>query len=337
MKTKLSVNGPGLEASSVESVSANASVEASIKDITIQQIAGEIHLRSRLESGKLQLSFSPHFEVRIERLEVTSGAPVDRLVKKLVAVGLTEDHAKKAVEVFGDQPFDVEIGDIEGAESKLITEDSHVLVPATNEGRSLDVPLPNIAINLDPVIDVQNLRIENIRVGGSTTLEAKNWATNPSKLSDFTVFTETPDVITYKTAQIDEPGLRPIEVPVLGFPDLATTVAIPRLGASEMPVTVESKTGGFDIRVRLLDWHPRWGVRFCIGIGPFEKCLVIEFGINLTIYLQYRWVLTLLQVALVIRNAFLNNISIALKLTNTVFNKIKIGLFRALGVMIERM
>ena len=335
MKTQIDVNGAQIEASSIDNFTTNAAVDAVIKDITIQQIAGDINLRSRLQDGKLRLSFSHHFDWGISKLELSPGVPMEEFLKKLTDAGLTADQAKKAADVFGSQQFDIELSEITGLDSELVTEDSRLMIAGSKELKSLDIPLPNIPINLDPHIDVQNLSIKDIRVGGNTVIEARNIGTQPSKLADFSVLTEIPDILTFKTAEVNEAGIKPIEVPRFGLPDLATTIEIPRLGTTEMPFAFESDTGGADIRLLLLDWHPRWRKEICIKIGPYKKCVWIEFGINLVINLNYRWALTLLKVSLVIKNAFLNQISIGLKFTNTVFNKIKIGLLNVLKVLIQ--
>lgn len=331
MKTEIEVRGAEIESSTVESVSAEASLQASAQSVTIEQIAGDVKLESRLQDGKVEISFSPHFDWGIRLATMAEKRGEERLHEQLKAVGLSEDHIAKVVEIIENEPIDLEVSELRFVDesSKVeIGDETHELreVP---EGRATSLPLPSIPINLYPSIDVQNLKIENISLGAETTLSAVDLKTTTTPLDDFSVVTDTPDLIAYTKAEVEKTRLQPLTIPHFGLPNIHTSLDISQFGAKELPISIDSNTGGADISLKLLDWHPRWTREICIKVWKFKKCVWIEFGVNLRIVLRYKWVLHLLRVSMQIRNAFLNGIRITVKLAKIALDKIKIGLFNA--------
>ena len=332
MKLETHIHGAALEPSSISSVSANASIDAQVRDISIEQIAGDINLRSKLKDGKLRLSFSPHFDwgVSFTKEEASASGRIDA---KLKEAGLSDEQIEAVARVFAEEPVEFEMGEITAHDSKALVGDDTYDIPGSVEGKGISIPLPDIPVNLDPSIDVRNFKIENIGIGGNTTIEAENIATQPSALNDFHFKTDAPDIINFSSAEINDARVRPIEVPELSLPDLATSIEVPRVGATEMPINVESTTGGSDVRVRLLDWHPRWRREICLRVWRWKKCAWIEFGINLVIDLEYRWELSLLRIALKVRNAFINNIKIGIRITKVTVKAVRIGLLKVLKLL----
>jgi hypothetical protein len=192
--------------------------------------------------------------------------------------------------------------------------------------------LPDIPFSLDQEIDIKNLEINNLGFNGNSPINIGKVETNETPLGDLEYATSAPDPIGFTSAQVDDPKLQPIQLPKLSLPDLATIINIDKLGSSEIPLEIESSTGGSDVNVPLLDWHPRWREEICIKVWRFKKCAFVEFGINLNISLYYRWNITLLRFTVAIRNAFANGISVALKATGIVLETIQIGLLKALKV-----
>ncbi len=332
MKLDTYINGGEIEPSSIASMSATASVDAKIRDITIDQIAGDINLRSKLKDGKLHLSFSPHFDWGISLTNYAAPGD-DRISAKLSEAGFSIEQIASVVRIIDEEPIEIEFGETTARDSRAQVGDDTFDIPGSVEGKGISIPLPDIPINLDPSIDVRNFKIENIGIGGDTVIEAVNFATQPAALKDFHFTSEAPDIINFSSAEINEARVRPIDVPEVSLPDLQTSLHVPRVGATEMPIDVVSTTGGSDIRLRLLDWHPRWRREICIRLGRWKKCAWIEFGVNLVIDFEYRWTLSLLRVALKVRNAFINNITVGIRVTQISVKGIRIGLLKVLKIL----
>jgi hypothetical protein len=120
--------------------------------------------------------------------------------------------------------------------------------------------------------------------------------------------------------------IQPIVVPEIKIPDVGTKIVIPKIGSSEIPIDFETDKGSSDINLQILDWHPRWRKELCLKLGPWKKCAWIEYGVNLTILLSYKWEIELLRLSIVIRNAFVNAITITLRLSGIIIKGISVGL-----------
>ncbi|MFA7340605.1 MAG: hypothetical protein WC028_27725 [Candidatus Obscuribacterales bacterium] len=326
MKTNTSIIGGELEESSIESASANASIDAKIKSFSIEQILGKVTLRSKLVNGKITISLTPHFDWGTSFTQSVDTL-TDSLTTKLEKEGFSKEDIKKINSVLQTETPDFEFGELEEVSSSATVGDE--ITPVIRETTAgITLPLPNIPINLDPEIDVKNLSINDIAVGGSTVLTANLIHTQPAKLRDFDFVTDIPDIIAYSSAEVNNARLRPIEIPQLGLPDLQTTLSLPKLGAEEMKFEVDSKSGGADVTVTPVNRKKLWRKTICVRFFGIKKCLWIEFGVSFRIDVHYDWQLETLKVALTIKNAFLNQIDIAIKISKAALSKIKVGLLK---------
>jgi hypothetical protein len=148
------------------------------------------------------------------------------------------------------------------------------------------------------------------------------------RLNDFEVASSEPEFVLLDKAEITNFRMRPMSVPAFGLNNLRTEVAIPKLGSSEIPVSVESRNGTSDVRIPLINWRKTWEINLSFRVLWKRVRLRIEFGFELKLTLKYRWVIELLQVNIRFINAFLNNILITVSVPSLIFTNLKIGLLK---------
>jgi len=333
MKLTTRVTGAEVESSSIDSITASGSLEAKVRSVTIEQIAGTATLRSKLESGRISLSFSPHFSYGFTLASLATNNFDDPIDQKLRELGYSDEQIDKIAEIIGTTPLDIETKDIVPTDSIMVIGDQRHQISTKLLADSLTFGLPDIPINLDQGIDVRNLAINDLGFSGQTPINVGRVETTTMPLGDMEYTTGAPDILRFTTAEINEARLQPIDIPKLSLPDLGTSINIDKFGSTEIPLDVESTNGGSDINLPILDWHPRWRQEVCIKVWRYKKCVYVEFGVNLNISLYYRWSMTLLKFKMAIRNAFVNGVTVTVKASSILLSTIHIGLLRTLRIV----
>ncbi len=329
MKTNTTINGAEIESSSIQSVSVQADLGAKIDSITIEQIAGNITLRSKMEKGKATLTFSPYFDWGGSWLNAKALGD-GPLAKKLKDHGFSDEQISEIIQIMqAEKPDLKKIGDPELID---VGSDGAVVTQSKPKDFAIGIPLPSFDVNADPEVDVRNFEIKNIVANSNTVIEATQLSTKAALLKDFAFTTDVPDVLGYKSAEITEARLRPIDIPSLQMPDVDFECSIPKFGSTQLPITIESKSGGSDIKIKLFEWKPRFRTGISIDLWFTTVSLWIEFGVDVRVDIFYRWNITLLRIALLIKNLFLNAITLTARFSNLVLQKIRIGLLGAKSI-----
>jgi hypothetical protein len=201
-------------------------------------------------------------------------------------------------------------------------------VPApvtTGERAALELPLPDIPINLDTQVDLRDVELAGVGFRETTTVVTEDMDLSGLGIDDFEVHTPAPEPITLDQAEVLNLRTRPAHVPSLALSNLKTTLAVPRISSDEIALDLEVQRGGADLNATLLDWHPRWRASICVRVLWVTVCLWIEYGINFKISLHYRWVLERLHQALRIRNAIAKEIKVGLSIARMWLSNLRMG------------
>jgi hypothetical protein len=340
---RLRIEDPALEPTTLQRIEVkDTEIKVHVDSFAIERIDGNATLRSRLTNGRLRIEFNLVFDVDVDWGLFSQARIQNEVRSEFSRAGLSNEQADRVVQIIRNR---VTSGKTRATVKAL----SGVTQPGWDEDRSsssqqqiagetsvarlvFNIPLPNIPINLDPRFDIQNFTINNLDFQQKTNIVSDNINLSGLRLNDFEVLTQMPDPVSLQKAQVDEFRLAPVEVPAFQLRNIRSELNVPKIGSAAIPFSIESKDGSSDLHVPLLNWRPRWIATIDLGIVTIR----ITLGFDFLIDLFYRWVMTLLRVSVMLKNAFLNGIKVTLTIAQIAFTNLKVGLLKFARLIYSR-
>src|SRR5581483_11497263 len=179
-------------------------------------------------------------------------------------------------------------------------------VPLNSTRGSIEIPIPwdiNLP-NLNPSINVNNLTIAGIDASSTTDISTDPIQMARVGVDDFQVALADSDAFSADRAQLDNFQISPINIQQLEVRNIGIPISIPKLGSSQIPINIESTNGYADVQFNLFSWTLAAGIDYCFDLWFASIHVWCKFGFNFTVYLKFRWVVLLLRVAIMIKDAF---------------------------------
>lgn len=349
-KTTIAVRNAVLEPTSVAKVEAKAAIDVSADSLKVGMIEGGARLESILRQGVLHFVFSPHFDWGISLALEEQGASTTELEERLREFGLTDEQVKQtvglieqgleaavfdatpAVPVTSDDGWVIRTGELETRPPDVAAK------PGVESKFDLAIPLPNIPLNLSPSIAVADAELKDIRINSGDGAEVVgSIETGPIAFGDFDVETASAPSLHFEQVEAKQLRIDPMHIGRLNLGDITTHPEIPQLGVSSLPIHIDAGPGNAAVSVQLVDWKPRWRNKLCIDVWIYKKCIWIEYGINVKLYLTYNWLLSLLKVDLTLKNVFLRGIKATIRISEITLSKISLGLLKVASLMCRRL
>lgn len=339
---KLKIEGAALEPTTLQRIEMkDTEVKVHVDSFAIERIDGSATLRSRLTNGRLRIEFNLIFDVDFDWL--LAQAQIQNEVRnEFSRAGLSGEQADKVLQIIRDRVTSRRTRPTVKALSGLTQpgwdeERSSSSQQQQTEGTRVagfvwNIPLPNIPVNLDPRFDIQNFVINNLDFQQKTDIVSDNINLSGVTLNDFEVLTQMPDPVSLEKAEVEDFRLAPVEVPTFKLNNIRSELNVPKIGSSAIPLSIDSSNGSSDIHVQLLNWRPRW----VATIDLWFVTIRITFGFDFLIDLYYRWLMTLLRVSIMLRNAFLKGIKVTLTIAQIALTNLKVGLLKFARLIYSR-
>jgi hypothetical protein len=340
---RLRIQDPALEPTTLQRIEAkDTEIKVHVDSFAIERIDGNATLRSRLTNGRLRFEFNLIFDIDFDWFFLTQAQGKNDVRNEFSRAGLSAEQMDRVVQIMKDRVTSRGAKPTLKALSGLTqpgweqernyTSPQQVAGETRAAGFVVNIPLPDIPINLDPRFDIQNFAINNLEFQQKTTIASDNINLGGLTLDDFDVLTQMPDPVSLQKAQVDDFRLAPVEVPTFQFNNIKSELNIPKVGSAAIPLSIESKNGSSDIHVPLLNWRPRWSGEWDLGIVTIR----ITLGFDFIIDLFYRWLMILLRVSIMLKNAFLNGIKVTLTIAQIAFTNLKVGLVKFAHLIYSR-
>jgi hypothetical protein len=339
---KLKIEGPALEPTTLQRLEVkDTEVKVHVDSFAIERIDGNATLRSRLTNGRLRIEFNLIFDVDFDWL-LAQARIQNEVRSEFSKAGLSGEQADRVVQIIRDRVTSRRTRPTLRALSGLtqpgwdedrISGQQQQQTEGTRLARlAFNIPLPSIPVNLDPRFDIQNFVINNLDFQQKTDIVSNNINLSGLRLNDFEVLTQMPDPVSLEKAEVEDFRLAPVEVPAFKLSNIRSELNVPKIGSSVIPLSIESRDGSSDIHVPLLNWRPRW----VATIDLWFVTIRITLGFDFVIDLFYRWLMTLLRVSIMLRNAFLNGIKVTLTIAQIAFTNLKVGLLKFARLVYSR-
>lgn len=340
---RLRIQDPALEPTTLQRIEAkDTEVKVHVDSFAIERIDGNATLRSRLTNGRLRFEFNLIFDIDFDWFFLTQAQGKNDVRNEFSRAGLSAEQMDRVVQIMKDRVTSRGAKPTLKALSGLTqpgweqernyTSPQQVAGETRAAGFVVNIPLPDIPINLDPRFDIQNFAINNLEFQQKTNIASDNINLGGLTLDDFDVLTQMPDPVSLDKAQVDNFRIAPVEVPTFQFNNIKSELNIPKVGSAAIPLSIESKNGSSDIHVPLLNWRPRWSGEWDLGIVTIR----ITLGFDFIIDLFYRWLMILLRVSIMLKNAFLNGIKVTLTIAQIAFTNLKVGLLKFARLIYSR-
>lgn len=341
---KWTIQGARLDPTTIQRVEArDTEVAVTIPEIVIGEIRGNVTLRSRLENGRLRITFSPYFDWGINRSQ--SLAAENHFRQQLMDdCGLDESQADCVIRLIDTEtpppdPRHASVRSLTDLPGWTIQNDQHrVTPPPLDEVRDvvINIPLPDVNVNLDPEIALTNLTLRDIRLNQRTTVTTDPLTLAGTSIDDFEVNSSMSAAARFDRAEVTNFGLMPKQLPQFVLNNLQTALSVPELTANEIPITISAREGLSDLYVKVAEWKPRWRWEISVKVLWKRITIFIEFGFNIKIEIFYTWIIRTLAVAIMIRNLVVRTMSVSLRIARLAFTNISIGLLRMTRLLGER-
>ena len=335
----LKFSGIGLDPSSIDRIEApGAEVKAHAENATIGNISGNALIKSKFSRVRGGLVFDTSFAIGVDG---DCGRSNDSIVaERLRAIGLSAAQ----IRTIQDAIFK----DLESKSHLTASPDvaiSGFVYPgnqAKGKGLSLnqakgtvEVPIPwDISLpDLKPSFNVNNLVIPSLSLASTTDIRTDPIRMAQVGVDDFQVAIADSDAFSADSANLENFRISSMNVPQVALHNLSFPISIPKLGASQIPIDIESNNGTADAKLDLFTFSREWTPGACFDLWFTSIHVWCKFRLDLAVYIKFQWVFVLLKVTIVIRNAFVNGIKIVVSLPKIVFKKIKIGLLHIKRVL----
>jgi hypothetical protein len=327
---KLQVKGAEIGATQIGGFKAPVSMVVVADSIDVGEIKGNANLSSVLTNGKLGINFNLIFSPKLSGCGLKSLRTGDNVgldqIKDLMKLGLTQKQARDVIGLIRQH--------LTNSISNLQVSSPEYVIPSGIKGKKnnkpgfevVAIPLPDVPINGDSSIEIKNVSIKNINLSSVTTVSSDSINLADITLDDFDVLTSQPDFFNMDEAEIDGFRIPPQRIPSFGLNNFATDVFIPRLGATSIPLSLQSTGGSADLTLVDWPWRPRWTWGFSLDLGVCTLKFSLIFGFDLRITVTYTWVLTSLKVVVSIMNAFVNNLRVSIKFASILLTDVRLGL-----------
>ena len=340
MKTLNKVSGLTLDPTSVDEISSSLDLTGAVDELRIAQITGEVDLHSKITNLKLFVDIKPVIDIDLGLLQLRNRTNVlpERLVKKFKELGFDNNQIQEIGEVMSEEtPVFKDFSDVKMVD--LDNESGVEELSANGILARVELPIPfvTIPINVKPKIDMKNVQIGPISASAQTTLTAEDITTSSNTMDDFQFTAESPELIAYKTLQINDAQVKPISIPVFKLPDWETKFNITKILTKLIQINVNAKNGHGDFSSDLITWKPRAGGRGCIDLWLGEVCATVKFGFDLTIGIKGRWVMDSLDVKAKIIDLSINGIHATIKLVQTTLKTCSIGLVKMASLLSQKL
>jgi len=319
MKNRIQIKDIDLDSTSADIIASNLHFDASVKNFTIGAITGTTKLDGTMTKGKIYIDFSPYFKWGFgKKNNPIDGDQRDQFEKKLVAAGLNEADIKSVVKLV-EQGFDnisTETSDIEYVEDskKGIIGGTSCMVSDIVGGA--DFNIPDIPLNIDMTLDVKDVSINSMTLNTNSQIITDDFKTGKTISSDLDL--ETTLSLPFQRMEIDQVSTSPIQIPKVDIPDMATSFTMGKVGISDTPISIKSKSGSADISlIKLVDTHPRYKINLSFKVLWFNIGIWIEYGFDLTINLKFKLLVHSMNIALKLKDMVLDSLSFTLKLLKT--------------------